>query len=99
MNIVSSRWTLRVKHDNLGKINKYKARLISQGFSQVSGLDYNEMYSPTIRFTSIHLILALACKYNLELHQINIKGAYLNGKLEENIYIYSGSICIWTHII
>ena len=52
-------WTFRVKHDNLGEINKYKARLIAQGFSQIAGLDYNRIYSPMIRFTSICLILAL----------------------------------------
>ena len=87
INIVGCRWTFRVKRDNLGAINKYKARLVAQGFSQIEGLDYNETFSPTIRFTTIRLILALACRYNLELRHIDIKGAYLNGKLDDDVYM------------
>ena len=87
INIVGSRWTYRVKRDNLGLINRYKARLVAQGFSQIPGLDFEETYSPTIRFTSIRLILALACCYNLELRHIDVKGAYLNGKLQDDVYM------------
>ena len=86
-NIVGSRWTFRVKRDNLGRVNNLKSRLVAQGFLQVPGLDFNKTYSPTIRFTSIRLILALACRYNLELHHINVKGAYLNGVLDEDVYM------------
>ena len=87
VNIVGSRWTFRVKRDNLSRVDKFKARLVAQGFSQIAGLDFNETYSPTIRFTSIRLILALACRHNLFLRHIDIKGAYLNGKLEEDVYM------------
>ena len=52
-NIIGSRWTFHVKRDNLGNINKFKARVITQGFSQVPGVDSTETYSPTIRLTSI----------------------------------------------
>jgi hypothetical protein len=78
-NIVGNRWIFQVKRDNLGLVNKFKAQLIAQRFSQIECLDYNETCSPTIRFTTIRLIFALACKYDLELRQIYIKGAYLNG--------------------
>ena len=61
--------------------------MVAQGFSQIPGLDFNETYSPTICFTSIRLILALTCKYNLNLRHIDIKGAYLNEKLEEDVYM------------
>ena len=86
-NIVGSRWMFQVKCDNHGQVNRYKAWLVAQGFSQVPGLDFNETYTPTIRLTTICFIIALACKYNLELRQINIKGAYLNGKLDEDVYM------------
>ena len=86
-NIVGCQWTFRVKRDNLGAINKFKASLVTQGFSQVKGLNYNETFSPTIKFTTIRLMIALACRYNLELRNIDIKGAYLNGKLEDDIYM------------
>jgi Reverse transcriptase (RNA-dependent DNA polymerase) len=86
-NIVGNRWIFRIKRDNLGLVNKFKSCLVAQGFSQIEGLNYNETYSPTIRFTTICLILALACKYDLELCHIDIKGAYLNGKLEDVVYM------------
>jgi Reverse transcriptase (RNA-dependent DNA polymerase) len=87
-NIVGNPWVFRVKHDNLGKINKLKARLVAQGFSQIPGIYFTEIYSPTIRFTSIWFILALASNYDLELRQINVKGVYLNGKLKEAVYMH-----------
>jgi Reverse transcriptase (RNA-dependent DNA polymerase) len=77
----------QVKQDNLGQLDKRKSRLIAQGYSQMPGINFNETYSPTIRFTSIQFILALAAHHNLELRQINVKGAYLNGTLEETIYL------------
>ena len=86
-NIMGSCWIFRVKRDNLGHINKYKAKLVAQGFSQVPGIDFDETYSPTIRFTTIRLIIAFACKYSLKLRQLDIKGAYLNGILEQAIYM------------
>ena len=67
INIVESQWTFRVKRNNLRQVDKYKAQLVTQGFSQVSSLDFNETFSPTIRFTSIWFILAMACYYNLKL--------------------------------
>ena len=85
--IVRCWWTFRVKRDNLGAVNKFKARLVAQGFSQVEGLDYNKTFPPTIKFTTIRLMIALACRYNLKLCHIDIKGMYLNGKLEDNVYM------------
>ena len=86
-NIVGSQWTFWVKHDNLGQINRYKAWLVAQGFSQIPGIDFHETYSPTIQLTSIWFILTYACENNLKLHQIDVKGAYLNGKINENDYV------------
>jgi hypothetical protein len=65
VNLVGSRWTFRVKRDNKGNVDKFKARVVAQGYSQIPGVDFQETYSPTIRFTSIRLILALACKYEI----------------------------------
>jgi Reverse transcriptase (RNA-dependent DNA polymerase) len=88
MNIVGNQWVFHVKRDNLGQIYKHKARLVAQGFSQVPGIDFIETYSPTIRFTSIQFILALVAHHDLVLCQIDIKGAYLNGELEEEVYMH-----------
>ena len=87
-NIVRCQWTFRVKRDNLGAVNKFNTRLVVQGFSQVEGLNYNKTFSPTIKFTTIRLMIALTCRYNLELCHINIKGTYLNGKLDDDMYMH-----------
>ena len=87
INIVGNRWVFCVKSDNLGNVNKYKAHTVAQGFSQKPRVDFNETYSPTVQLTSICFILALADKYSLELLQVNVKGEYLSGKLDEDIYI------------
>ncbi|GJY34360.1 putative RNA-directed DNA polymerase [Tanacetum coccineum] len=70
-----------------GTIDKYKARLVIKGFRQRKGLDYFDTYSPVTRITSIRMILAIAALRNLEVHQMDVKTAFLNGDLEEEIYM------------
>ena len=70
-----------------GTIDKYKARLVVKGFRQKEGLDYFDTYSPVTRITSIEMLIALAAVYDLEIHQMDVKTAFLNGELEEEIYI------------
>ena len=70
-----------------GSIDKYKARLIAKGFKQKKGLDFFDTYSPVTRITSIRLLIAIATLYDLEIHQIDVKTAFLNGELEEEIYM------------
>ncbi|GJY02061.1 retrotransposon protein, putative, ty1-copia subclass [Tanacetum coccineum] len=70
-----------------GTVDKYKARLVIQGFRQREGLDYFDTYSPVTRITSIRMIIAIAALRNLEIHQMDVKTAFLNGDLEEEIYM------------
>ena len=70
-----------------GTIDKYKARLVVKGFWQKEGLDYFDTYLPLTRITSIRMLIALAAVYSLEIHQIDVKTKFLNGELEEEIYI------------
>ncbi|KAD3641087.1 hypothetical protein E3N88_30311 [Mikania micrantha] len=70
-----------------GSIDKYKARLVIKGFRQKEGFDYFDTYSPVTRITSIRLVLAIAALRNLEVHQMDVKTAFLNGDLEEEIYM------------
>ena len=65
-NIVGSKWVLKVKRDANGNINRYKARLVAQGYSQTQGIDYEEVFSPVARYSSIRTLLALANAYNLK---------------------------------
>ena len=60
---------------------------LTEGFSQVKGIDYNKTFAPVTKFNSIQLLLALSARFNWEIHQMDVKSAFLNGELEEEIYI------------
>ncbi|GJY51077.1 retrovirus-related pol polyprotein from transposon TNT 1-94 [Tanacetum coccineum] len=81
------KWIFKKKMKADGTIDKYKARLVIKGFRQREGLDYFDTYSPVTRITSIRMILAIAALRNLEVHQMDVKTAFLNGDLEEEIYM------------
>ena len=66
----------------------YKARLVAQGFSQVEGVDYFDTCAPVARLPSLRAIIAMANRLNLKLHQVNIKGPYLNGELTADEVLY-----------
>ena len=88
VNIVGSKWVFRAKKDAASIVIRYKARLVAQGFSQVPGVDYFNTFAPVARLASIRTVLAIAAYEDLEIHQIDIKGAYLNGKLTDEEVIY-----------
>ena len=84
---VGCRWVFKVKHNADGSIERYKARLVAKGYSQEEGTDYEETYSPVARYTSIRSVLAIANQLDLEPHQMDVQTAFLNGALEEEIYM------------
>jgi len=85
--VVGSKWVLHIKRGPDGQVQKYKARIITQGFTQVEGLDYNQTFAPVIKLSTFRTILAIAVQQNLTIHQMDVKAAYLNGKLKEEIYM------------
>ena len=85
--IVDSKRVFKVKRGPNGEIDKYKARLVAKGFTQVHGIDYTDTFAPVTKFSSIRVLLALAAYYDLEIHQMDVKSAFLNGELEEEIYL------------
>ena len=87
-NIVGSKWVFQAKKDADGNVIRKKAHLIAQGFSQVPGVDYFDTFTPVARLASIHTIMALAARDDMEMDQINIKGTYLNGELTPDEVIY-----------
>ena len=84
---VGSKWIFKKKTKVDGSIERYKARLIAQGFSQKPGLDYNETFSPVVRFKSFCSLVAVAVQKGLKLHQLDITTAFLNGHLKEEVYM------------
>jgi hypothetical protein len=85
--VVSSKWFFKIKHATDGSIETYKERFVACGFSQKEGIDYEETFSPVSRYTSIKTIIALAAKMKGKLHQMDVKTAFLNGVIEEEVYI------------
>ena len=88
VNVVGSKWVYKAKKNAAGQVIHYKARLVAQGFSQVPGVDYFNTYAPVARLVSIQTVLAIAAARDLEIHQIDIKGAYLNGTLNQDEVMY-----------
>ncbi|KXJ72078.1 hypothetical protein RP20_CCG018998 [Aedes albopictus] len=84
---VSCKWVFRIKPGNGDEPDKYKARLVARGFSQRRGFDYNETYSPVARVDTLRTLLAVANKERMEIHQMDVQSAFLNGDLSEEIYM------------
>jgi transposase InsO family protein len=84
---ITSGWVFRVKRNADGSIERYKARLVAKGYSQRPGFDYTEVFAPTFRFAAIRTIIALAAINNLHLRSVDISHAFINGDLEETIYM------------
>ncbi|WP_461522133.1 reverse transcriptase domain-containing protein, partial [Porticoccus sp.] len=84
---LGSKIIFKLKRDKDGRVTKYKARLVAQGFTQREGENFGETYSPVARASSIRIVLALAATHRLHLHQMDVVVAFLNATLEEMIYM------------
>jgi hypothetical protein len=86
-NVIGTKWVLRNKQDEHGVVTSNKARLVAQGFTQVEGLDFGETYAPVARLESIRTLIAYATNHDFKLYQMDVKSAFLNGPLQELIYV------------
>ena len=84
---MGTKWVFKVKKNANGSIERCKARLVAQGYSQKEGLDYDETFSPVVRSESVRSEIALASMNGLRLHQMDIATAFLHGGLEEEVYM------------
>ena len=84
---VGYKWVLRKKYKADGSLDKYKARLVAKGFTQQPGVDFVDTYSPVAKFASVRIMMVVAARLDLELHQLDVKTAFLNRDLKEEIYM------------
>ena len=84
---LGSKRVFKLKVGPDGLVQRYKARIVPQGFSQKDGLDYDESFSPVVRFESLRTVIALAVQNGLKLHQTDVATAFLNGEPEEEVYM------------
>ena len=85
--VVTSKWIYKIKHATDGSIKKYKARFVARGFSQKEGIYYEETFTPVARYTSIRSVLSLTAVMKWKIHQMDVKTAFLNGVVEEEVYV------------
>lgn len=81
------KWIFKTKRDSQGNVERFKARLVIKEFNQREGVDYNETLTAVSIKHYFRVIMTLTAHFNLELHQMDVKIAFLNGELEENIYM------------
>jgi hypothetical protein len=86
-NVVGSKWIYKVKHATDGSMEKYKSHFMAKGFSQREGVDYEDIFPPVARYSSIREVISLATKKGWRVHQMDVNTAFLNGVVEEEVYV------------
>jgi hypothetical protein len=86
-NVVGTKWVFRNKQDEHSVVTRNKARLVAKGYAQVAGLDFEETFLPVARLESIRILLAYAAHHSFKLFQMDVKSAFLNGSIKEEVYV------------
>jgi hypothetical protein len=86
-NVIDTKWVYRNKLNEYGQVTRNEARLVCKGYAQVEVVDFEETFSPVARMEAIRLLLAYACSKNIKVYQMDVKSAFLNGELGEEVYI------------
>ena len=85
--VIGTRWIFKNKTDENDEIVRNKSRLEAQGYTQVEGIDFDESFTPVARLESIQILLSIACIINFKLYQMGMKSAFLNGFLNEEVFV------------
>jgi hypothetical protein len=86
-NLISTKWVFTIKYTPEGAVDRYKARLVARGFSQVQGIDYNETFAPTVRMDTLRMLMAIVAAKDLECHQVDVNNAFTESGLDEDIFL------------
>jgi hypothetical protein len=84
---IGLKWVYKLKRDSSGVVVKHKARLVAKGYVQKHGIDFDEVFAPVARLDTVRLLLALGAQEGWEIHHMDVKSAFLNGELEEVVYV------------
>ena len=84
---IELKWVYKIKKDVKGNLVKHKARLVAKGYVQEQGVDFEEVFAPVARMESVRLLIALAAQESWRLHHMDVKSDFLNGELEEEVYV------------
>lgn len=85
--VIGLKWVYKLKKDANGEIQKYKARIVAKGYVQRQGIDFEEIFAPVTRLETVRMLLALAAKNGWEVHHLDVKTAFLNGEIMEEVYV------------
>jgi hypothetical protein len=85
--MIGAKWIFCNKQDQDGIVVRNKARLVAQGYTRIEGFDFGETYAPVARLEAIRILLAYACARNIKLYQMDVKSAFINGYINEKVYV------------
>lgn len=84
---IATKWIYKVKHNADGSISKLKARLVAKGYQQKQGTDYTETFAPVIKWNTLRTVIAIAAYRGWKVYHLDVKTAFLNGRIDEEIYV------------
>jgi hypothetical protein len=86
-NVIRTKWISRNKLNEYGQVIRNKSRLVCKVYAQIEGIDFEETFSPVSRIEAIRFLLSYACSKNVKVYQMDANSSFLNGELEEEVYI------------